>query len=147
MRSKILDSMARTLFACAWMDAVENAETRAELSDLYRHATSTRPPRSWTGDDIRRSLTMGPGGDWMIGAPATADRAHLAAASLALDIEAADGTTLEAACTRILGDDAHPRDVRDFGRCLVMESLGHGVAWSDEHDPHGLTVPHTEFCL
>lgn len=35
-------------------------------------------------------------------------------------------------------------ELEDFGYYLAMESLGHGVAWSDSHDDHGLKVPSTE---
>lgn len=32
----------------------------------------------------------------------------------------------------------------EFGYYLAMESLGHGVAWSDDHEDHGLKIPDTE---
>ena len=108
MRHKILGTMARTYFVCAWIDAVEGAETRAELSDLHRRATGYRPPRSWDVAEIRRYLSAGQGEDWFNAAPATDKAAHKQARTLARAIEAANGIGLdatigigiEAVCTR-----------------------------------------------
>lgn len=37
------------------------------------------------------------------------------------------------------------KDAELFGYYLGMEALGHGVSWTDDHDPHDLIVPYTEF--
>jgi len=35
-------------------------------------------------------------------------------------------------------------ELENLGHYLAMEAMGHGVAWSDDHDPHGLDVPDQE---
>jgi len=35
-------------------------------------------------------------------------------------------------------------DKENFGHYLCMEALGHGVSWKDDHEDHGLELPHTE---
>lgn len=46
-----------------------------------------------------------------------------------------------------LADDAGVAhyEYADFGYYVAMESLGHGVAWSDSHDDHNIKLPRTEF--
>lgn len=34
--------------------------------------------------------------------------------------------------------------IDDMGLCMVMESLGHGIAWSDNNERHGLFIPQCE---
>lgn len=38
-----------------------------------------------------------------------------------------------------------PSPANLFGHYLAMEAMGHGVSWADDHEPHGLRVPHMEF--
>lgn len=35
----------------------------------------------------------------------------------------------------------------EFGHCVAMQALGHGVSWFDDHKRFQLNVPYTEFYL
>jgi len=35
-------------------------------------------------------------------------------------------------------------DAAAFGHYLAMQAMGHGVAWEDDHPPHGLTLSYSE---
>jgi hypothetical protein len=39
------------------------------------------------------------------------------------------------------GEEEGAFDVNEFGHYLAMESMGHGVGWSDSHEDHGLNIP------
>lgn len=40
-----------------------------------------------------------------------------------------------------------PKEDYNLGFYLAMEALGHGVSWSDDHEPHGLEIPWKEFYI
>lgn len=119
----IRDAMARTLWVDAWASNEEEWD------------------RSQSGQDVMEI------------APPTPEHAHLAARKLYDSIEAASGGTgaivraLQAAKVDALAHGGHLRAVTkdDFGYALAMEALGTGVAWTDDHPSHGLTVPHTDY--
>lgn len=146
--SKIIDAMARTLHLLAYADAVENGTLRG------------RKP--------------GPGGDWDDVAPKTRREARDFACYLAGQITqmnkksllflVRDAMTADAAqyhrtskspgadivyagLIENLKNETEYQDkyLERFGHCLVMESLGHGVGWSDDHADFNHKVPHVEF--
>lgn len=74
-------------------------------------------------------------------APRTSSKAKRHAEEIATDIEQRSKTTLDRRFS-----ERYPReDPELFGWYLGMEALGSGVAWSDDHDDHGLEIPHTEY--
>ena len=83
--------------------------------------------RGWAGMDL------------MDIAPETSPWAHRRAKDLYLKIEEING--LHSILKEVERLDA---DEDLFGHYLVMESLGHGVAWSDDHEPHNLELPFIE---
>jgi hypothetical protein len=44
-------------------------------------------------------------------------------------------------------DNLDEGDAKDFGHCLAMESIGHGVSWFDNHAKFPLHLPYFEFSL
>ena len=120
-----------------------------------------------------------PGKDLMDVAPATPTAALYAGAALIGKVEQANGLNLAAiycvACTADkVGyldvveaarhpDDQNPENVKlrehaaDFGFCMAMEGLGHGVGWTDSHEeyiihevgkaPRDPVIPYVEFYL
>ena len=131
---EIINHMAKTLHVCAYADAVESGE----LPDA--------PYASM-------------GADWMDIAPPVSDDARLFAAELAGQIKALNKKSLLfLARDAATADGFDPDDgfeeiptrrgcsyLEDFGHCLAMQALGHGVSWFDDHEEFLLTVPHVEF--
>ena len=123
---KIIESMARTLFVCAWADAEENA-----------------------------GRSHGHGVNLMDVAPATPESAKAFALYLAGRIHEANGKSLLLLIFDAARADNYPHPekylepeyVEDFGHCLAMQSLGHGVSWFDDHASFPLKVPQVEFYL
>lgn len=108
VRTEIVDSMARTLFVEAWANREE------EMGHRLR-------------------------GELMSQAPPTPRAAHHQASALARDIEKLNGQSLEALYTEaaaVPGKHYREPTPRDFGYGLVMQALGSGVSWYDDH-PHG----------
>jgi len=136
------------------------AERLADAQALYRLANGS----SWegyTGDPeyaieaIHNALRAGAGADWMDIAPETTPSAEAMAEDLIHRLEIANngariGFLFRTACNRPASaseskaDPDNDDDRRTFGHFLAMESLGHGVAWSDDYPSHGLTVPHSD---
>lgn len=73
------------------------------------------------------------------------------AGKLAAEIEAASGVTLDVLFNNAADNDPtvnadSSREIERFGECLVYESMGHGVAWTDDHDEEvpSLVLPHSD---
>lgn len=124
--SELLESMARTLFVMAYADHCDECLGCERCPDR-----------------------AGPGEDWFDVAPPGPFRYRRAALRLLHRVEGAlnAGRSLPGAVTRAFdAAGVHRRSptVADLGFCLAMEALGTGVAWTDDHPPHGLTVPRIE---
>lgn len=135
-RNQIIESMARALYVCAYADMIDNArEDGEDVDDLPRAPRDER--------------------DWMDCAPDTSEAALDIARKLAAAIEGRAKATLAelyrdaseecanqiALCHR----GEHTADL--FGHYIAMQSLGHGVAWSDNHAPLTFEIPSVEFHL
>lgn len=126
----IIQSMARTLWVNVWMNQQEELKEQGQPHNC-----------------------AGPGQDWMDIAPETTphyrdDALRLAGMIEGLNTRGAglcDG--LEIWVYRAFAADGLPGIrptydyVKDFGHYLVMESLGHGVSWTDDHKDIGLKLP------
>ena len=134
IRNQIVESMARTLYVCAYADFIDNArEDGEDVDDLPRAPRDER--------------------DWMDCAPETSDKAREVAKRLALAIEGRAKATLAelyrdaseecAEQKNICSRGYHTVDL--FGHYLAMQALGHGVAWSDNHAPLTFETPSASF--
>ncbi len=124
----IILSMARTLFVCAWADAIEEAG-RARS-----------------------------GGDFMADAPATPEEALKAAKKLAALFRKENGVDMAELLKRATEADPYDFDFEDpdeddleylrtFGHYMAMSALGHGVCWDDDHATFEVKEPHFEYYL
>lgn len=152
-RTIILNSMARTLWVEAYMSEV--GERAGEAND----STVEIDPKAV---EIQRGSM---GRDWMDMAPQTPEAAVMLALKLREEVEQHNSTPLEDAFVLALVADLRevaglrgPRTsvtiekmgtaeecadalADKFGHYLVMEALGHGVAWEDDHAEMPLEVP------
>lgn len=105
-------------------------------------------------------------------APPTPDYARLEAARLLGKLEAANGNCISTIMFHAARADAQDRhdheapdsphwksdaeiaaarlddgDAKEFGHCVAMQALGHGVSWFDDHARFELKVPRIEFEL
>ena len=75
-------------------------------------------------------------------APPTPAEAHRVAEAFMAALEEANDVALERVWEELDGE------AKDLGHYLIMEALGTGVAWTDDHDDeHGLEVPDLEVIL
>lgn len=139
MTEQIVNKMARTLFVSTYADAIDNDEIQGDAA--------------------------GPGQDWMDVAPATPDRFQNEAWRLVGRIEQlngmgliclfaaaceADKESFEAMITRYHADALTEADwhyIGEFGHCLAMQSMGHGVSWFDDHEHFELKLPLIEVSI
>lgn len=120
---EILESMARTLWVTAYADAAD-AWFEEEGQDHPDH------PRARGGQD------------WFDVAPETPQEAKDKAAEFFDELTQRNGLLIQA-YEVIPCPKGSPST---FGYYLVMEGLGHGVAWTDHgYPPHKLDVPYIEF--
>lgn len=102
---------------------------------------------AWADNEELQGRSTGGGGD----APSPPPEAFSAAQLLAGKIEATNKVDLDAVYDGLVdqayavGVPATVDDLETFGHYLVMEALGHGVAWDDHNLPHGLQIPLFEF--
>jgi hypothetical protein len=120
---EIITSMVRSLFVACYADA-------------------------WDNGDIPRALPhAGPQQDWFDHAPES-DCSALPALKLALIYEDINCCCLLRLYNHFAYTEGpHLKDPtkKDFGYCLVMQALGSGVAWGDNHPgAETLRVPHIE---
>lgn len=141
----------RTLWACAWADYIERlndtdaVEEADGQRDKYLHLAGEIPNMS--GMEIFSIM------DDFEGHPAEADLRHIAdeffrrmakAYRFETALERAKGTPgasnlPDAFCDRFM--QVADGDEEGLAHYLVMEAMGHGVSWSDDHEPHGLPLP------
>jgi len=145
IEERIVLAMARALWASVYADAYENGDI--------------------PGDDDH----AGPGQDWMDHCGELPVRALMVAQRLAdvVLIAARDQAKTDTikprhiACLwQVFGEAmeqnepsinpnsyeevaANGSEIEDFGHYLAMESMGHGVGWSDDHEDLPFTVPNT----
>jgi hypothetical protein len=127
-RDDVLFGMARAFFACAYVDFVERKEENEEEEEEY--------PRP------------GPGEDWMDFLPSVIPgNAWALAGQLWEAVERLNGASMTQISQRIEAQEAKrgrtPNWI-DFGFCLAMQNMGHGVSWADDHEDHGLEIPYRE---
>lgn len=127
---EILKSAARTFWVAAYADAVDR------YFDEYGK---------------KASLPMAVmGADWFDVAPKTQIGAVLAALQLESEFLYLNRTGLEDAYRKaeldVAGEEHRKEPTpREFGYCLAMEAMGHGVSWRDNHPDHGYEVPYIEY--
>lgn len=142
-RDIILRSMSRTLWVDAYASEVEE--------------------RNANGDMTLRAASHGE--DWMDVAPETPEAARAMALELCARIEKLNSRTVEDGFIVALvadgmrlargqsldafeqddgSDDLSDHLADQFGHYLVMEALGHGVAWTDDHEEQPLQLPSCE---
>jgi hypothetical protein len=126
-RTEIIDSMARTIFVCAWADREESEGRSYSGQDLFDVAPEDTPTEAF-------------------------DLAY----KWAHEVEETNGWPLDKlyadALVVIYAEGAKwyttrkPSEER-FGHCLAFEIMGHGVGWSDDYPDHGLKLPRHEGML
>lgn len=92
---------------------------------------------AWANAEEEAGRRAAPGGcDILDYAPPTTPEATVWAEKLMADVAAANpGADLDA---------ASGGELETLGHYLALESMGHGAAWSDSREPHGLRVPHVD---
>lgn len=122
----IVAAMARAMFVSNYADAVEEGDYQG-----------------------RRA---GPGEDWMDVAPETPQPYISEAWRLLGRIEQANKTNIHSLLAQACNADnvnytempANGGYVRDFGHCLAMQAMGHGVSWFDDHSKFNMSIPYVE---
>lgn len=145
LTERMLDSVARTLWVCAYADAHENGELPEDA------------PFASHGDD------------WMDVAPPTPFRAYLHAQKFCDAIMRANKESVPSQCLWVLFRDALKADGMDvpeskegdwgadhdfcanqdkladsFAHNITMQTMGHGVGWFDDHEEFPMKLPHIE---
>lgn len=124
VQGQFVVAAAKALFADAW------ARSNDEAVEQF-------------GDKGYVSL-VGPGQDVFDVMPPVPHYAYFAAAHFMGIVEAGNGSSIPVLVTRALVADDKQDDfageefwayVREFAHCKVMEALGQGVSWEDDHEP------------
>lgn len=124
----ILESTARTIYALGWAERAEDLELDIGQGDILKMA----PP---TSDSARRQAE-----ELWTEIVEKNPMSLPAGATLPASIEG----IWEDVSMRSGLDFDDVEGARLFGHYIAMESLGHGVAWDDDHEPHELKVPRHE---
>lgn len=134
MNDLILEGAARAMFVQWWADQCScgfDSETCRLNGDGHE---------DW--DPSAEHIPNDPGGvELMDIAPETPASAREEASVLLRCVAGDNG----AEWTKVLNRDEVQADPESFGHYLAMEALGHGVAWSDDHEDHGLKLPYVEY--
>jgi hypothetical protein len=107
MKEQIREYMAKTFFATAWADYQEQALGEGLQGEIMDQIPDTYP-----------------------------ESAYSAADKLIAGLEKVNGTTLETifqTCRDEPGDHHREPDEDEFGYCMAMQAMGHGVGWDDNH--------------
>ena len=119
----MLEGLARAYHVCAWADArEEKGLSFPPQTRIDRVAPETSEEAKEHARGIAKQIT---------------DLNQLSLPDLALKAVVADTGK---ACPAITETTAH-----ELGWYMGMQSLGHGVSWTDDHAPFGLQLPNTEF--
>lgn len=112
----MIDGVAEGYWLDAWASGMERAGLGRDLPRSITLTSADLPPRT-----VSRAATL-------FGAA----------------LELANGVRLEALFLRAL--DADQTDVRpgELGYYLVMQALGHGISWTDDHACFDVLLPRTE---
>jgi hypothetical protein len=132
-RDAFLEGAAKAFFATAYADYVEEADsTDNDLDEVARNARANcaRP---------------GPGEDWMDYLPEIPPNAYALAGELWAALHAANGEAgVYSLALRAEAVDGKAPDPEQFGHCLAMEAMGHGVSWFDDHAKFKIKIPDVE---
>lgn len=118
--NEVFESMARTMWVLFWADEME------------RKAEDGKP-LPWPG-----------GAEIFDYAPETPDMAYCEAYRFVGMVEHANKMNIHALMWRVLGEYPKDEEVNKLAHYLVMEAIGHGVSWMDDHDEHGIELPSIE---
>lgn len=129
-REIVVEAAARAAFVTWWADDQEEKERNGEESHI---ACS--------------------GQDWMDIAPKTSGNALEFAEDFISRVETLNSSIEEMLLTALDADLEEDPDyqfdlrkyVESFGHYLMMQGLGHGVAWTDDHVDIQLNLPHVEY--
>lgn len=150
IKDEIIEGAARAFWVDAYARHVEDGACPAfyECCDACSDSL---------GDDERRNACFhdcpfgtharpGPHRNWVDFAPPTGPEAFEKAKELVRRVEVGRASWLDLG---VWFAGSYPNDTypgsQSFGHYLAMEAMGHGVSWEDDHEPHGLKVPHMEF--
>lgn len=103
---------------------------------------------AWADAAEEQGHSYGGGCDLMDVAPETPKRALDFARRWAAMFQKFNGIDLAQAFERaraMPGKHRKAPTADDFGHYSMMQSLGHGVAWCDDHPRHGFKLPYVEF--
>lgn len=113
MREEILFGMSRSLWANAWMSEMETQGHEGELSGEITDLMPMVPPSAdKNAEDLAKQIEATNKVDFNSFVP--------------------PGVALE---------NWDSKTANEFGWYLVMQGLGTGVRWSDDHEDHGLKLP------
>jgi hypothetical protein len=107
MRDEIRESMAKTFFAVAWADYQEQVLGEGLQGEIMDQIPDDYP-----------------------------ESAYSAADKLIEGLERLNGVTVETIfdlCRKEPGNHYREPDADEFGYCMAMQAMGHGVGWDDNH--------------
>jgi hypothetical protein len=129
---EIIEGMAKAFFASSWADRVDEIEESLSYFDIDIYEMETElgvdVPQIYAGAEIMNIM------------PAVPEEAYQFATNYYMDTERSNNVDLS---TFIPPGEDEFFDKETFGHYLAMEIMGHGVGWSDDHEDHGLEVPHS----
>jgi len=128
--NSILDAMARAVYVTSWSSEWEYLWEDYEDEVIEEEAEEL-------GIEVPNFM----GAELMSIAPPTEKEAHDLAKKVYDEIERDNNVNLE---DFIPPGEDEDFDQFEFGHYLMMEVLGSGVAWSDDHEDHGLKLPWEE---
>jgi hypothetical protein len=126
----IVNGMARALFVSSWGSVWEELENEYDKDFIKEEA-----------ENLGIEIPYFPQAQLMEIAPPTEEAAYKKAQDLYNKIEQTNSVDLSSFIPP--GED-EGFDRQTFGHYLMMEALGHGVGWSDDHEDHGLKLPYMD---
>ena len=115
--SDVIDGMAEALWATMWADKMDELGVGGHMSgmEITEIMPKVPPEAIALGQKIAQQIEQ--------------------ANSISLDNFIPPGFSSE---------DWYSSDAEKLGWYLAMQSMGHGVSWADDHEDHGLKLPHVE---